>query len=592
VSSRTVTGPADEKGGGEWIPEPYRTAERLEQYLGDPLDPECPFSFQRVLEFDEREEFPEPILRFVRGSELDSYLVPTELGGRFDSCEGHFARHRSLARRDFSVDIAIGASHLAFLPVWCAGSPAQRARFARAFFDHELAALALTEREHGSDLVRSEVVATRVAGGWSLSGEKWLVNNASLGRLVCVLTKTEGTGTRPSLSLFLVDKDEVAPGSYAHIPKIRLHGTRAMDVCGIRFDGCQLSDAAVVGGVGGGIEPVLKGFAFSRTMCTAMSVAAADTALRTTLAFARTRRLYGDTVLSISHARHQLAYCFADLLLCECIAIASARALHVIPEQAALTAAIAKYLVPVTCERIVEEAGAILGARHYLREEHWHGIFQKVRRDNELISLFDGSTIVNLSSVASQLGALAVGRRERRTEVRDRARALFRLDEPLPRFRFEAIALSCAGRNDVLEGLADLERAIGSSPHVSGGLQALLRALAEELVRLEEHLQEGFRAGWATKHRSAEAIELARRYCVLHGLAMGCHVWFHDRELLGRAFERGDWLVVAGWRLLASLRGTGAPCAPVDISPIVDEMLRLFDERRAFSIVPYQLAGS
>jgi alkylation response protein AidB-like acyl-CoA dehydrogenase len=581
----------------DWISEPYRTAERLEQHLGDPLDDRSVFSFKRVLEHDEREAFPEDILELARGSELDSYLVPKELGGSFDTCEGHLARHRALARRDPSADILIGASHLAFAPVWCAGSRAQQERFARLFRDHEYAALALTERGHGADLLRTETVATKTADGWSITGEKWLINNASRGRIVCVLAKTEVAG-RAGLSLFLVDKDVADRASYEYVPKLRLHGTRGMDVCGIRLNGCRVPDSALVGAAGAGLEPILKTFALSRTTCAGKSVALADTALRATLDFARSRRLYGDTVLSISHARHQLAYSFADLLLGDCIAVAAARALHVTPAQAALTSAVAKYLVPTLSERIFAETSVILGARYYLREDHWGGIFQKMLRDNALLALFDGSTIINLSSIASQLGALTVGRRDgRRDEVAERAAALFRLDEPMPPFSFDRIELSCRGRNDVLEGLeavvARIERARGA-PGVAGRvvdeLGRLAQAVQLELERLEGHLRAGFDAGWATKQRSAEAIELARRYCVLHGLAAGLHVWAHNRELLGGAFARGEWLVLAGHRLLAGLRGVDAPGPPVEVGPVADEMMRLFEGKRAFAIVPYRLA--
>jgi alkylation response protein AidB-like acyl-CoA dehydrogenase len=581
----------------DWISGPYRTAERLEQYLGDPLDDQSMFSFKRSLEYDEREAFPEDILGFVRQSEFDSYLIPRELGGGFDTCEGHLARHRALARRDLSVDVSIGASHLAFAPVWCAGSRSQKERFARLFRDHEYAALALTERAHGADLLRIETLATRTADGWSITGEKWLINNASRGRLICVLARTETAG-RAGLSLFLVDKDVADRGSYEHVPKLLLHGVRTMDVCGIRFHGCRVPDDALIGAAGAGLEPVLKGMTLTRTMCAGKSVALADTALRATIDFARARRLYGDPVLAISHARHQLAYGFADLLLCDAIVIAAARALHVTPAQASLTAAVAKYLVPVISERIVADASVILGARHYLREDHWGGVFQKMRRDNDVLSLFDGSTVINLSSIASQLGALTAGRRDGpRDEVSARAAALFRLDEAVPAFQFDRVELTCHGRNDVLEGLeqvaAKLERARGASiasGRIVDELGRLAHAVIGELARLEDHLRVGFGAGWATRQRSAEAIELARRYCVLHGVAAGLHVWAHNHAVLGGAFARGDWLVIAGNRLLAGLRGVDAPGPPVEIGPVADEMLRLFEARRAFSIVPYQLA--
>jgi hypothetical protein len=41
------------------IPQLYLTAERLEQYLGDPLDEWSVSSFERSLKYDVREEFPE-----------------------------------------------------------------------------------------------------------------------------------------------------------------------------------------------------------------------------------------------------------------------------------------------------------------------------------------------------------------------------------------------------------------------------------------------------------------------------------------------------------------------------------------------------
>ena len=68
------------------------------------------------------------------------------------------------------------------------------------------------------------------------------------------------------------------------------------------------------------------------------------------------------------------------------------------PEQASLSSAMAKYLVPTLAEAGLGSLSVTLGARYYLREEHVHGIFQKMLRDNAVIGLFDGSTAINLAS--------------------------------------------------------------------------------------------------------------------------------------------------------------------------------------------------
>jgi alkylation response protein AidB-like acyl-CoA dehydrogenase len=510
------------------------------------------------------------------------------------------ARHRVAARRDFNVDIALSAGYLAYMPVWCAGSQPQMERFARLFRGHQLAALALTERDHGADLVATETVAKRTPDGWSLTGEKWLINNASLGRIVVVLAKTDVPGKRPGLSLFMVDKDVVDAGSYHYLHKVRLHGTRGMDLCGIGFSDTKLGEDALIGKLGAGLDLTLKAFTVSRTGCAGRSVAAADTALRVTIDFARDRRLYGDTVLAISHAKNQLALAFAQLLLCDSIVIATARGLSVTPSQAAISACVCKYLVPTLCEQIIAESSVILGARFFLREDHWLGIFQKVQRDNQLIGLFDGSTIINLSTIASQLGVLAANRRDaNHDESIARVAVVHGLDRALPVFRFGDIELLSRGRNDVIDCLAELPAAVEATredPTIAGRtfdeLVKLARALVAELHRLEEHLQAGFKAGWAARARSAEAIELARRYCIIHGIAVGFHAWVHSRAFIGGEFGKGEWLVLAGGKLLDDLRGVASPEPRVDVVPIGEEMLRLFHTRRAFSIVPYRLADA
>ena len=54
---------------------------------------------------------------------------------------------------------------------------------------------------------------------WRLDGEKWLINNATRGQLMCVLARTDPAGGPRGFSLFLVDKRELADGSFRCLPK-------------------------------------------------------------------------------------------------------------------------------------------------------------------------------------------------------------------------------------------------------------------------------------------------------------------------------------------------------------------------------------
>ena len=74
----------------------YWTAEALEKDLGDPLNPDNPLSYKRVIEIDESEEFPHEEIRWLYDWKLQHYYIPTDCGGEFTSFEEFVAFVRVL----------------------------------------------------------------------------------------------------------------------------------------------------------------------------------------------------------------------------------------------------------------------------------------------------------------------------------------------------------------------------------------------------------------------------------------------------------------------------------------------------------------
>src|SRR5690606_29254778 len=105
-----------------------------------------------------------------------------------------------------------------------------------------------------------------------IDGEKWLINNATRGDLVCVLARTGAVGEARGHSLFLVDKHVLPPGSYRCLPKVRTHGVRGADISGIAFTGAEVPADAMVGEPGTGLEVLLKALQITRTLCGGMSL--------------------------------------------------------------------------------------------------------------------------------------------------------------------------------------------------------------------------------------------------------------------------------------------------------------------------------
>jgi alkylation response protein AidB-like acyl-CoA dehydrogenase len=601
----------------------YAAAEHLEQVLGDPSASDQPrpsdgqvdkpgwppplSSFKEFVELDEREEFPTTFCHALDTWGLQEYYVPAQYGGKLRRFDEVFTLGRSVARRDLSAAIAHSKTLLGSTPVWIAGTHEQREMLSRRIRNRESIALALTEEAHGGDLAATECLASKTHDHYLLSGTKWLINNATRSSALCVLARTHAHSDSPlGVSLFLVEKEKLDPTSFHHLPKFKTHGVRGMDMSGISFEQSMVSKDALIGKEHHGLAPIFKTFQVTRPLTSALSLGAADTALRLALTFALERRIYRDTVFALPVARTQLVNAFTDLLICDCMALFAARALHVIPNQMSLWSSVTKYFVPTLLENMVRDSATILGARYYLREHYASGMFQKIVRDIALVSLFDGSTQVNLSLIASQLGQIAHNkqvtgtqannRHDEATAVSSRIKQTCTLEEPLPEFDGEKLVLTNRGRDDLQLSLLlvaeqyNIQPGDGDDEAFASDLKLLMHRFIQERQTLDQAVR-NLVAGQGDISVSVEGFELAKMHCILHAASACYYMWLHNRSTLDDRFASGDWLVLCLIRLLKMLSPRENLISPVPyVERVATAMVRLLQEGRMFSIVPIQLA--
>src|SRR5579872_3459649 len=178
----------------EGAPDSGHRAQQLEWELGDPRDVKQAFSFTRSLELDEQDAYPEAACRLLDDAGIQKYYVPKDDGGELTTFPELAAIFRLVARRDLTVAIAHHKTFLGAVHTWTAGTPAQRAAVAAYVKAGGRMALAYHEQAHGSDLLAMETFARAAPGGYRLTGEKWLVNNATRGDLQTVFARTTDRG--------------------------------------------------------------------------------------------------------------------------------------------------------------------------------------------------------------------------------------------------------------------------------------------------------------------------------------------------------------------------------------------------------------
>ncbi|MGP8298321.1 acyl-CoA dehydrogenase family protein [Streptomyces inhibens] len=512
--------------------------------------------------FDRAETFPGPACALLDSAGLPCHYVPAAHGGELRGHDELISLVRAVARRDLTVAIAHGKTFLGAASVWVAGTAEQAARLGAEIRQGTVVSWGLTERHHGSDLLAGEAAAVRDGDDWLLSGEKWLINNATRGAQICVLARTDPTGGPRGFSLLLVDKRRLPESSYTTLPKIRTHGIRGADISGIAFHEARIPGSALVGTVGSGVETVLKALQLTRTVCVGLSLGAADHALRLATRFACGRRLYGGRLADLPQARRILGEASAAVLVAEATGLVAGRSVTALTDEMSVVSAVAKAFVPTLVQDAIAQLGELMGLRGFLTEHHEDGAFAKLDRDHRLVSIFDGSTAVNRNALIDQFPRLARGYRKGQWNATGVARATT-LTVPPAEFRPERLRLLSGSGSSLVQSLPDAVArldglaASGAVPvrlaRLAGDLGAAVVALHGELAAQPRH----------PRDVPSSSFDLAERYELCFAGAACLWLWLNNQpdDAQPGAWLDGTWLQAC---LVTVLTRLGVPVDEAD----------------------------
>jgi alkylation response protein AidB-like acyl-CoA dehydrogenase len=573
-------------------------AARLDRWLGDPENDDRIFSYARCADLDDGEEFPLEICRELDVFGLARHYVPAEHGGALRYYDGLLQLLRVIARRDLTVAVAHGKTFLGAVCVWVGGDDEQVRYLGAEITNGAVVSWALTERDHGSDLLAGEVSAQRTREGYRLAGEKWLINNATRCHLLSVLARTAEQGGPRGFSVLLVDRRILERTSHHPLPAVRLHGIRGADISGIAFCDAPVTASALVGTEGSGLETVLKSLQLTRTLCAALSLGAADQALGMAVRYASDGSDFGRPLIERPQIRRLLSQSYADLLLAEAVSLVAGRAIHGLTGELSVSSAIVKYFVPTLVHRMLSRLATVLGSRSYLMgAAHQHGRFQKVQRDHRIVGIFDGSTVVNLHLLVNQFSGLVRGYRQARVDLAG-LRCATTLNEPPPDFDRDLLQLASRHGSSLVQSLpaaVDELRDLAGS----GQIPASLAALAGRLRTAADQLIERMAACRRTATEApAGALALAEGYAGCFAGAAAVQLWLQNRPPLqgpdaDRLWASGLWLEACLSRVLSLLDPSAGGETTGDVMDrLAAPLLAQHASGRLLSLLSYPPEGS
>ena len=347
--------------------------------------------------WDKSSEIPVDTIRELGEMGFYGMLVPESYGG---SDAGYLSLAlvvEEIAKGDGALSTVTSVMNSVVCgPVNAFGSDQQKEQWLTPLATGEkLGAFCLTEPQAGSDAAALKTKATKVDGGWRISGTKQFITNGSICDVAIVFAVTNPELGKKGMSAFLVPSE--LPGfEVTNIEKKM--GQHASDTAQLHFNDVIVPSDALLGKEGQGYAIALANLEGGRIGIAAQCVGMAQAAFDIAANYALERQSFDKPLME-----HQaIAFRLADMDT----KIEAARQLVWLAackkdrgEAALREAAMAKLMASEMAESVVSEAMQVLGGYGYLNDFPLEQIYRDVR----VAKIYEGTSDIQKMIIARDI---------------------------------------------------------------------------------------------------------------------------------------------------------------------------------------------
>ena len=283
------------------------------------------------------------------------------------------------------ADFAFAMQGLGSGAISLKGTPEQQAAYLpRVASGSALAAFALSEPDAGSDVAAMQCSATETPEGYRLNGDKTWISNGGIAHFYVVFARTgEAPGAR-GISAFIVDADTPGFEIAERIDVIAPH-----PLAKLHFNNVLVPHAKRIGAAGEGFKVAMATLDVFRTSVAAASLGFARRALDESMAWAKQRKMFGQSLADFQITQSKLAQ-MATLLDAATLLTYRAAWLRDQGQRITQEAAMAKMTATENAQQIIDMAVQMHGGMGVKKGCIVESLYREIRA----LRIYEGATEV------------------------------------------------------------------------------------------------------------------------------------------------------------------------------------------------------
>lgn len=352
-----------------------------------------------VDEWEDEGIFPREIVKRMGDLGFLGLRYPEEVGGQGGDYFSAIVLAEELAKcgcGGFPMAIAV-QTDMATPPIAEFGNADQKEQFLKpAIKGEKIAAIGISEPNHGSDVASIETRARKENHEWVINGSKMFITNGTRADFVTLVVRTSDEPGYKGISLILVELDR--PGVTVS-RKLNKVGMRCSDTAELIFDNVRVPETNLLGEEGKGFSYIMWELQGERMISAAGSVGMAESIYELAYNYAKTRRQFNQSIANFQVIAHLLAEMKTEIEVCKELTYSTAYRFSK-GEVPSKEISMAKLAAAQMAHWVADRALQIFGGNGYMREYP----IERLWRDTRLHRIGAGTDEVMKEIISKQMG--------------------------------------------------------------------------------------------------------------------------------------------------------------------------------------------